>query len=101
MWNTRTWSSSSCGSCFWVAGCFFRYLLYLAQQTTQRLLPVAAGKRSGVLSHTLQTNEVGLLGPGFAAVDCCVVVANELQAEFIYEHVEGAKAVAGTGVGSV
>ena len=34
-------------------------------------------------------------------VHCCVVVANELQAKFIYEHVEGAKAVAGTRVGSV
>ena len=33
--------------------------------------------------------------------DCCAVVADELQAEFIYEHVEGAKAVAGPGVGSV
>ena len=53
-----------------------------------------------VLSHTLQMKEVGLLGPGFAAVDCCAVVADELQAEFIYEHVEGAKAVASTGVGS-
>ena len=29
------------------------------------------------------------------------VVADELQAEFIYEHVEGAKAVACMGVGSV
>ena len=56
-----------------------------------------------VLSHALQTKEVGLLGLGFAAVDCCVVVVNELQAEFIYmyEHVQGAKAVAGMGVGSV
>ena len=54
-----------------------------------------------VLSHSLQKKEVGLLGPGFAAVDCCAVVADELKAEFIYEHVEGAKAVAGTGVGSV
>ena len=34
-------------------------------------------------------------------VDCCAVVTNELQAVFIYEHVEGAKAVAGTGVESV
>ena len=51
-----------------------------------------------VLSHALQSKEVGLLGPGFAAVDCCAVVANELQAEFIYEHV---KAVARTGVRSV
>ena len=64
------------------------------------LLPVAAGERS-VLSHALQTKEVGLLGPGFTAVDCCAVVAEELQAEFLYEHVEGAKAVAGTRVGSV
>ena len=30
-----------------VAGCFFRYLLYLAQQTRQRLLPVAVRERSG------------------------------------------------------
>ena len=45
--------------------------------------------------------EVGLLGPGFASVDWCALVADELQAEFIYEHVKGAKAVAGTGVGSV
>ena len=66
---------------------------------------VVAGDGRGtfgvVLSHALQTKEVGLLGPGFAAVDCCAVVANELQAEFIYEHVEGAKEVAGTGVRSV
>ena len=41
-----------------------------------------------------------MLGPGFAA-DCCAVVADELQAEFIYKHVEGAKVVAGMGVGSV
>ena len=65
---------------------------------------VACGGRGTfgvVLSHALQTKEVGLLGPGFAAVDCCAVVADELQAEFIYEHVEGAKAVAGPGVRSV
>ena len=65
---------------------------------------VAGGGRGTfgvVLSHALQTKEVGLLGPGFAAVDCCAVVADKLQAEFIYKHVEGAKAVAGTGVRSV
>ena len=65
---------------------------------------VAGGGRGTfgvVLSHTLQTKEVGLLGPGFPAVYCCAEVADKLQAEFIYEHVEGAKAVAGTGVGSV
>ena len=76
---------------------------------------VAGGSRGtfGVVL-SLQTKEVRLLGPGFAAVDCCAVVADELQAEFIYEHVpvemhvfhissnvEGAKAVAGTGVRSV
>ena len=63
---------------------------------------VAGGGRGTfgvVLSHALQ--KVGLLGPGFAAVDCCEVVTDELQAEFIYEHVEGAKAVACTGVRSV
>ena len=52
-----------------------------------------------VLSHTLKT-EVRLLGTGFTA-DCHAVVAKELQAEFIYEHVEHVKAVAGTGMGSV
>ena len=34
-------------------------------------------------------------------MDCCAVVADEPQAEFIYEHVEGAKAMAGTRVGYV
>ena len=34
-------------------------------------------------------------------VDCCVIVTDALQAEFIYEHVEGVKEVAGMGVGSV
>ena len=65
---------------------------------------VACGGRGTfgvVLSHALQTEEVGLLGPGFTAVDCCAVVTDELQAQFIYEHVEGAKAVAGPGVRSV
>ena len=65
---------------------------------------VAGGGRGTfgvVLSRALQMKEVGLQGPGFVAVDCCAVVADELQAEFIYEHVEGAKAVAGTGVRSV
>ena len=54
-----------------------------------------------VLSHALQTKEVRLLAPGFSAVDCCVVVTDELQAEFVYEHVEGVKAVASMRVGSV
>ena len=42
---------------------------------------VAGGGRGtfwAVLSHALQTKEVRLLGPGFAALDCCAVVADEL-----------------------
>ena len=62
---------------------------------------VASGSRGMVLSHTLQTKKAGLLGPGFAAVDCCAVVADEEQAKFIYEHLEGAKVVAGRRMGSV
>ena len=72
MWNTRKWSSSACGACFrrWWASvssgtCTWR-------NRPCRLLP--AGE---VLSHALQTKEVGLLGPGFTAVDCCAVVADE------------------------
>ena len=62
---------------------------------------VAGGGRGTFGVVLVQKKEVGLLGPGFAVVDCCAVVADELQAEFIYEHVEGAKAVASTRVGSV
>ena len=54
---------------------------------------------SEVARHARQ--EVRLLGPGFAKVDCRVVVTNELQAEFICEHVECAKALVGTRVVSV
>ena len=102
-WNTRTWSSSSCGACF------NRRWQCVSSGTccTWRNRPCRGccqwrlGNVRVVLSHALQTKEVGLLGPGFMAVDCCAVVANELQAEFIYEHLEGAKVVAGTPVGSV
>ena len=45
------------------------------------------GKFGVVLSPTMQMKEVRLLGPGFMAVDCCAVVADDLQAEFIYEQV--------------
>ena len=71
------------------------------KKTMQRLSPVAAWELSGVLPHTLQTKEVGLLGQVFPAVDCCVVVADELQAEFIYKHVEDATRWPAKGVGSV
>ena len=55
-----------------------------------------------VLGATNHAEVVAGGGRGmFGVVDCCAVVADKLQAEFIYEHMEGAKAVAGTGVGSV
>ena len=72
--------------------------------TTDHAEVVASGGRGSfgvVLSHALQTKDFRLLGPGFAAVDCCAIVTDELQAKFIYEHVAGAKAVAGMRVGSV
>ena len=81
---------------------FLQILVVLG--TTNHTEVVAGGSQGAfgvVLSHTLQMKEVGLLGQGFREVHCCVIVANELQAEFIYEHVEGAKAVAGTVVMSV
>ena len=85
-------------------GRVFLQVLVILGATNHHAEVVAGGGRGRfgvVLSHALQTKEVGLLGPGFTAVDCCEVVTDELQAEFIYEHVEGAKAVAGTRVRSV
>ena len=98
MWSTRTWSSSACGACFrrrWpgVSSCTCCTWRNRPCRGCCRWRP--GNVRGGVVPR-LQTKEVGLLGPGFAAVDCCAVVADELQAEFIYEHVEGAKAVPGT-----
>ena len=78
--------------------------VFVVLGTTNHAEVVAGGSRGTfgvVMSNALQMKEVGLLGPGFAAVDCCAVVTDELQAEFIYEHVEDAKAVAGTGVRSL
>ena len=102
-WSTRTWSSSACGASFrrrWRV--FLQVLVVLdATNNTEVVVGGPRGTFGVVLSHALQTKEVGLLGPGFPAMDCCAVVADELQAEFIYEHVEGAKVVASTGVGSV
>ena len=66
---------------------------------------VACGGRGtfGVGVVPRPANEGGrTAGPGASRRWTAVrVVADELQAEFIYEHVEGAKAVAGPGVGSV
>ena len=76
----------------------------VALGTTDHTEVVASGTRGSfgvVLSHALQRKDFRLLGPGFVAVDCCAIVADELQAMFIYEHVEGVKAVAGMRVGSV
>ena len=87
-----------------VGGGFVFLQVLVVLGATNHAEVVAGGGRGTfgvVLSHALQTKEVGLLGPGFAAVDCCAVVTDELQAEYIYKHVEGAKVVAGTGVRSV
>ena len=92
MWNTRTWSSSACGHVSICRGRVFLQVLVVLGATDHA--KVVAGGGQGTFG-------VVLLSLGFAAVDCCAVVADELQAEFIYEHVEGAKAVADTGVGSV
>ena len=45
------WFSSACGACFRMRwpGRFFRYLLYLAQQTTQGLLPFGYAGTFGVV----------------------------------------------------
>ena len=99
MWNTRTWSSlvghvSICGG-----RVFLQVLVVLG--ATNHADVVAGGGQGTFGVFAMQTKEVGLLGPDFAVVDCCAVVADELQAEFIYEHVEGAKTVASMGVGSV
>ena len=81
-----------------VGGRVFLQVLVVLCATNHSNVVAGGGRRTFrvVLSHALQTKEVGLLGPGFTSVDCCAVVANELQAEVIYEHVEGAKVVAGT-----
>ena len=95
-WSTRTWSSSACGAGF-----------------SRRWLGVSSGICSGTWRNKPRrgccrwwprnvrggfvprpANEGGrTAGPGLRG--------GGLQAEFIYEHVEGAKAVAGTGVRSV
>ena len=82
---------------------FLQVLVVIGTKNHTEVVTVGGrGKFGVVLFHALQIKEVGLLAPGggllFAAVDCCAVVADELQAEFIYEHVESAKAVAGTRV---
>ena len=83
------------------AGCFFIYLLLLGATNQAEVLAGGSWGMFGlVLSHTLHMKEVWLLGLGLMAVDCCVVFTDELQAEFIYEHVEGAKVVAGMRVRS-
>ena len=101
-WSTRTWSSCTCGACFrrrW-PGVSSGTCTWRNRPRRGCCLWRPGNVRGGVVPRPAN-EEVGLLGPGFTAVDCCAVVADELQAEFIYEHVEGAKAVAGPGVRSV
>ena len=101
MWNTRTWFSAF-GACFntlWL-GVFSDTFIGAANHKEV----VAGGGWVTfwvVMSYTLHTKEVCLLGLAFATMDCCEVVTDELQAELIYEHVEGGKPVAGMRMGSV
>ena len=79
--------------CLWGMDQVFPQILVVLGATNHTEVVAGGGRETFrvVLSHTLQTNEVGLPGLCFMAVDYCAVVADELQAEFIYEHVEGAK----------
>ena len=61
--------------------------MYFAQETTQSLLLGLPGNAEGVVSRVASW------------LDC--VFTDGLQAEFIYEHLEGVQAVAGTGDGNV
>ena len=102
-WSTRMWSSSACGVCFrrqW-AGVSSGTCCTWRNKPRRSCCRWRPGNVQGGVVPRPATKEVGLLGPGFTAEDCCAVVTDELQAEFIYEHVEGAKAVGGMGVGSV
>ena len=97
MWNTRTWFSFLVRH---VSVCCDR----VSSDTccTRRNKPctnccqwLPGNVQGGVVPHPAY--EEGLT----AAVDCCVAVTDELQAEFIFEYVEGAKVVAGTAVRSI
>ena len=103
-WSTRTWSSSTCGACFrsrWPGVSSGTCCAWCNKPRRGCCRWQPGNVRGGVVPRL--ANEGGrTAGPGLRrAVDCCAVVADKLQAEFIYGHVEGAKAVAGTGVGSV
>ena len=102
-WSTRKWSSSACGACFrrqWPGVSSGTCCTWHNRPCRGCCLLWPGNVRGGVVPHP--ANKGGrTAGLGFAAVDCCAVVADELQAEFIYEHVEGAKAVAGPRVRSV
>ena len=86
---------SVCGS--WV---FLQILVVLGKPRRGCCLWRPGNVRGGVVPDP--ANEGGRSAAhGLRLGFCCVVVSDELQAEFIYEHVEGAKAVACTRVGSV
>ena len=103
MWNTRTCFLSACGACFcmrWLGVSSDTCCIWRNNPCRGFCLWHPENVQGGVVPHP------GYKGgmtpePGFTAGDCCAVVTNDLQAEFIYEHVEGAKAVASTRVGSV
>ena len=101
-WSTRTWSSSACGAGF----CRRWPSVSSGICCTWRNKPCRGCCRwrpgnvqGGVVPRP--ANEGGrTAGPGLHGGGL-LCDADELQAEFIYEHVEGAKVVAGTGVRSV
>ena len=54
---------------------FLQILVVLGSTNhTEVVATVGSGAFGVVLSHTLQTKQVRLLGPSFAVVDCCAVV---------------------------
>ena len=75
---------------------FLQILVVLATTNTEVVVCGGQGPFGVVLSHSLDTLEVRLLSSGFSPINFCAVVTNELQSEFIYEHVEGAEWVAST-----
>ena len=103
MWNTRTWSSFACGACFHMRWpgvssdtcCTWRNkprrgcCRWRLGNIWGGVVPWPANEGGRTAGTWLRGD--GLLGG----------THQQAAAEFIYEHVEGAKAVAGIGVGSI
>ena len=91
------WHASLCG------GRVFLQILVVLGATNHTEVVASGGRGTfGLVVVPHPSKEGGrTTGPGLRGSGLLCVVANELQAEFIYEHVEGAKLVAGMRVGSV